>query len=135
MKVFFDNCTSPRFATTLHGFISHDGHEAHHLRDLFPPNAKDEDWITELGKDSADWIIITGDRRFRSIRAAREAWKEYGLIGFVLAPAYQKTPVYQCASHIVWWWPRIEKQAELAAKGSLFEIQIRRSGRFTSLPV
>jgi hypothetical protein len=59
------------------------------------------------------------------------------LKAFVLATAYQKTPVNQCASVRLWRWPEMERFITLAAPGSMFEMSnqpqnwIRASRRLT----
>lgn len=101
MKVFFDNCTSPIFAGCLGALIRPDGDEAHHVRFMpnygFAHDTKDVDWIKQLGADNDVWIVVTGDHRIRKNLAERTAWIKAGLKAFVLAKAYQKTSVNQCA--------------------------------------
>jgi hypothetical protein len=140
LKVFFDNCTSPVLAGTLNALIQRDGDEARHVRFMadygFAHDTKDVDWITELGTDNAEWIVITGDGRIRKNLAERTAWIKAGLKGFVLAPAYQKTPLHQCASVLLWRWPEMKTFIASAAPGSMFELPInRRPGGFISLAV
>ncbi|MCV0387564.1 MAG: hypothetical protein K5821_14275 [Nitrobacter sp.] len=139
MKVFFDNCTSPVFAGSLDALIRPLGHAAWHVRFMkefgFSHDTPDIDWITGLAADSSDWIVVTGDQRIRKNLAERAAWIRAGLKAFVLAPAYQKTPVNQCASVILWKWPEMERFITLAAPGSMFELSINRKTGFTPLAV
>jgi hypothetical protein len=138
LKVFFDNCTSPVFAGSLNALIQPNGHEARHVR--FMPeyglahDTADVDWITRLSTDPADWIVVTGDQRIRKNIAERAAWIRAGLKAFVLAPGYQKMPVNQCAS-VLLWWPEMEKFISLAAPGSMFEMSINRRTGFVPLAV
>jgi hypothetical protein len=101
----------------------------------FTHKTDDVDWITRLASDQAVWIVITGDQRIRKNIAERAAWIRAGLRGFVLAPAYQKTPVNQCASVLLWRWPIMEKFISAAASGSMFEMSINRSTGFKPLAV
>jgi hypothetical protein len=139
LKVFFDNCTSPVFAGSLNALIQPNGHEARHVR--FMPeyglahDTADVDWITRLSTDPADWIVVTGDQRIRKNIAERAAWIRAGLKAFVLAPGYQKMPVNQCASVLLWRWPEMEKFISLAAPGSMFEMSINRRTGFVPLAV
>ena len=140
MRVFFDNCTSPVFATTLDALISPDGFAARHVRFMrdygFDERTSDVDWINRLAADEpADWIVVTGDGRIRRNLAERTAWVRAQLKGFVLAPAYQKTPVHQCASTLLWRWPEMERFISLAAPGSMFELSINRRTGFRPLAV
>lgn len=134
MKVFFDNCTSPVLATTLGGYIQHLGHEAHHIRNLpCGPNASDIDWMNMLAQSGDTWIVITGDGRIQRNKAERVAFRQAALKGFVLAPAYQKTPLHQTASTLVWRWPEMESLTRLVAAPALHEIPINRKAKFTAL--
>lgn len=139
MKVFFDNCTTPVFATVLDALIRPDGHEAHHVRFMpgfgFDHDTPDVEWITKLGEDNAVWIVVTGDHRIRKNKAERAAWIRAGLRAFVLAPSYQKTPVHQAASTLLWRWPDMEQFISRAAPGSMFELSINRKTGFESLVV
>ncbi len=102
----------------------------------FRHDTEDVEWITRLGADSpADWIVITGDQRIRRNLAERTAWVRARLKGFVLASAYQSTPINQCAATILWRWPEMESFISLAAPGSMFEMSINRRTGFRPLAV
>ncbi len=139
MNVLFDNCTAPLFATTLDGFISAYGHRAFHIKDLRElPNGRnstDLEWITHLQRRPENWVFITGDSRVLRNPPERAALRSAGLHGFVLAPAYQKTPFHQVTSTIVWKWPEIEAVTKLVAAPSMHEIPIGRGSKLRSLPL
>lgn len=130
MNVLFDNCTAPRLAATLDGYISTDGHRAFHIKDL-PGLSKgrdssDMEWIDLLRRDNQHWVFISGDGRVLRNSAERAALRSAGLHGFILSPAYQKTPMNQVAATIVWKWPEIESVVNLLAPPSMHEIPIGR---------
>ena len=139
MNIFFDNCTSPVFAECLDALVRPNGHRARHVRFMpdygFAHNTADVDWIARLASDPAVWIVVTGDQRIRKNLAERAAWIRAGLRGFVLASAYQKTPVNECASVLLWRWPTMEKFISAVAPGSMFEISINRGTGFKPLAV
>ena len=139
MNVFFDNCTPPALATTLDGFVRHFGHRACHIRDLTElPNGRhsaDLEWIEFRRSDARVWIFMTGDGRVLKNAAERQALRSAGLHGFVLAPAYQKTPQHQVASLLLWRWPEIEALVGLLAPPSMHEIPINHSARLRALPL
>jgi PIN domain-containing protein len=96
VKVFFDNCTSPVLAATLDGFISSAGHSARHIKDLpCGRNATDLEWIKMLESQRRVWMVVTGDDSIRKNKATRAAYRAADLSGFVLARAYQKTPMHR----------------------------------------
>jgi hypothetical protein len=102
----------------------------------FDDATSDEDWIRRLGEDKPpDWVVVTADRRITNNTAERAAWNRAGLKGFVLAPAFQKTPMHEQASLLLWRWPAMESFISAAASGSIFELRIGRSSGFKSLPI
>ena len=138
MRVFFDNCTSPIYAGVVQALVHSSGGSARHIRFMpefgFTGATPDLEWITALGQDRpSNWIVMTGDDRIRKNRFERLAWKGSGLKGFVLARAFQKMPVHQTASIIVWRWPEMERLIGSVAPGSLFELPIGRSAKFIPL--
>jgi len=139
VNVFFDNCTSPILASTLHGFIHHDGHNAAHIRDLSGlPNgrhSKDVEWIDFLRRSNDEWIFISGDGRVLKNPAERAALRSAGLHGFILAPAYQKTPMNHVASTLIWRWPEMLQITRLLAAPSMHEVPINRGTKMRALPM
>lgn len=136
MKVFFDNCTSPVLAATLNGFVAHLGHSACHMADHpCGRHATDIEWIELLGKDRQIWMVVTGDGRIQRNKAERAAFRAAGLSGFVLAPAYQKTPVHQIASFLLWRWPEMEQLFNLVTGPALHELPMSRTSKIRQLPL
>jgi hypothetical protein len=101
----------------------------------FAHDTKDVDWIKQLGADNDVWIVVTGDHRIRKNLAERTAWIKAGLKAFVLAKAYQKTSVNQCASALLWRWPEMRAFISSAAAGSMFELPINKRSGFEPLAV
>lgn len=138
MNVFFDNCTSPVFATTLHGFIKHQGHAAFHIMDVpgLPRgrDSSDVEWIELLRQSPREWIFITGDGRVLRNPAERAALRSAKLHGFVLASAYQKTPLHICAATIVQRWPDLLKVIGPVAPPTMHEIPIGKGTKLRQLP-
>ncbi len=50
--------------------------------DYFPPNAKDEDWLTRVGRNG--WIVLTKDHRIRYRNLERAALINAGVGAFIL---------------------------------------------------
>ena len=135
MRFFFDNCVAPRVAHTIHGFIAPDGDEAVHLRDQFPPNVSDIDWLTTLGQSHLRWVFVTGDTKIARNPGQKAALLSSGLCGFVLASAFQKYPTHQAASLLLWKWPQIRQQADLVTGAALFQIQASRNARLKQMNI
>jgi hypothetical protein len=139
VNVFFDNCTAPVLASTLHGFITHEGHAAFHIKDIkgLPKgrHTADIDWINFLRNDLKIWMFISGDGRILKNPAERAALRSAGLHGFVLAPAYQRTPLNQVAGTLIWRWPELLQVTELLTAPSMNEIPIGKNTKLRQLPL
>lgn len=139
MKVLFDNCTAPVLATTLDGYIQHEGHRAFHIKDVpsLPNgrNSADLEWIEMLRASTERWMFISGDGRVLKNPAERTALRSAGLHGFILQPAYQKTPLHQVASTLIWKWPEIHKITDLVEAPAMYEISMTRRTGLKSLPL
>lgn len=139
MKVLFDNCTSPVLASTLDGFIRYEGHSAFHIKDVpgLPNgrNSTDLEWIELLRATPDRWFFITGDGRVVKNPAERAALRSAGLHGFVLAPAYQKTPLNQLASMLLWKWPELLQVTDLLSAPTMHEVSINKNTKLKALPL
>lgn len=136
MKVLFDHNLSHRLATTLNGYICHDGHSAVALRDMFDTRVQDIEWIGQLGQQADEWIVITGDLRIARNKAERAAWWQAGLKGFFLKRGWLKSyKVHEQAARIILRWPSIEALANQVEPGACFEVPLSLHAKFKQLPV
>ena len=88
-----------------------------------------------VDRDDGPWIIITGDGRILKNKPERTALRQSNLSGFVLAPAYQKMPINQVASILIWRWPEMEHLLGLVAGPALYELPINRTSKPKPLPL
>jgi hypothetical protein len=82
-----------------------------------------------------EWIFVTGDGRVLKNPPERAALRSAGLHGFVLAPAYQKSPLHQVAAMLVWKWPEIEGVTKLLAAPTMHQIAIGKVSKLRALPL
>ena len=54
----------------------------HVYDDYFPPDAKDEDWLTQVGQNG--WVVLTKDHRIRYRHVERLALMKAGVAAFIL---------------------------------------------------
>lgn len=80
-------------------------------------------------------MFITGDGRLLKNAPERAALRSAGLHGFVLAPGYQKTPLHQVASLLIWRWPELLQLTSLLGAPTMNEIPINRSTKLKTLPL
>lgn len=129
MRFFFDNCISPRLAAAI-GALSE--YEVKHLRDKFPPNTPDIEWLRVLSEEG-DWIIISGDTRIFRTSHELAAWRSAGLTGFFWSSQWFKKKIWEHAWRLVRWWPKIEEQAKLVEAGAAFELPLKYNSKFRQI--
>lgn len=105
MKFFFDNNLAPKIAKGLNGFVFPD-HEVVHLKEMFPADTSDIDWMTKLAKVE-DLIIVTGDLRIGKNPQEVEAWKEAGHTIFFLKPGWTNLVFWDQAQKFIKCFPSI----------------------------
>lgn len=121
-EVLFDNCISFRIAHAL-GILD-ERHLIVALRDKFPVDITDVEWISVLAKEKEQWVIISGDTRITRNQAEREAWREAEQTAFFGEPGWENLPHWRKASTLVKWWPVISDQALKIAPGAGFLIPV-----------
>jgi len=123
VRFFFDNCLSPRLAKALHALIE-PRHEVVHLRDRFPQNVSDTEWIAKLAAEGS-WVIISGDLRIRKRPQEREVWKAARLTTFFMAKAYVTLDSWEQVRWLIEKWPLIMDQADKVRPGAAFIVPRR----------
>ena len=123
MKFFLDNCIAPVFAKALNILAEKQGYPIVHLRDKFPTQTKDPEWIRALA-DEGDWVIVSGDPRISRGKAERQAWQESRLTAFFFGDGWASRKYWNQAEDLVHWWPKIVLEAEKAPKGKGFLIPL-----------
>ena len=121
MKLFLDNNLPPRVARALNELVEPDGHQVKHLRELFPANTPDIDWLSELGTQGG-WTILSADMRIHKNKAEREAWRRSNTIAFFLTPWWSKQKFVDVAARLLLRWKDIEAQTRLVAPPAAFEV-------------
>ncbi len=118
MKFLFDNNLPPSLARGLAQLSARepDVAEVVALRDKFPANAPDEEWLPVLAAEGG-WCVVSIDR-FKKSAAERELVRRHGLTVFVLDPQWSK-PYWVQAAQLVLWWPKILEVARLTTKTAL----------------
>ena len=100
MTFFFDNNLSLRLVEGLRAF----GEDVVHLREEFPPDTDDVDWLPEIGRRG--WYLVTRDKRIARKPAEIRALRQAGVGAFVFTQ--QKDP-------LLWDWVEtvVKRWAEL----------------------
>jgi len=128
VRFFLDNDLSLNLARAL-AALAADKYEVKHLRDKFPADVTDQDWLLTLGREG-DWVIVSGDVRITKSRLTRQVWLESGLTAFFLEKGWTGLRFWEQAWRLVRWWPAIMKQAERAKSHAAWLVAVNYSGRF-----
>lgn len=136
MKFFLDNNVPPNWAACLTAaskgqFDPGKVGAVVHLRDAFPSNTPDIDWINDLAGQHG-WTIISGDAFRKKNGVERKVLRQSGLSVFVLQSSWASHPYWDKTSQLVKWWPRIVDQANSADCISM-EVPWQFSGRFKQI--
>lgn len=124
MKFFFDNTLSPKIARAMNELVGIDGDVVTHLKEKFPANIKDTEWISRLG-DEGNWIVLTNDIHIYSRPHEKAAWEETDLIVLFLAPAWSNENLRSMASRLLKRWDNIKAAVKNANRGTALMVPIR----------
>jgi len=93
-----------------------------HLREKFPENADDEEWITWAAKENR--IIISADlKRSKGTKALVLA--RNGAIAFFLSEGFSSLTLWPKAEKICHYMPEILELAETANPADIFEVRLK----------
>ncbi len=122
MKLLLDHNLSPRLARCLQALFV-DGHVILPLREKFPVNVSDIEWITTLDREGG-WAVLTKDLRIRTRPHERAALDRSRIVYFFLARSWGKSTVEDAAARLIRLVPKMAAQTELADRGR-FELPIK----------
>lgn len=94
---------------------------------MYPSNARDIDWITDLSSNG-NWVVISHDR-FKKNPSEKEAVRKSGLTIFELAKGWAQQTKWPHAAQFIRWWPRIIEVSESVQGGAAFEVPWNISGK------
>lgn len=129
MKLLLDNNLPSALAAALSQLSTGqwgDDHQVLHLRDRFPANTPDTEWITTLSQEG-DWTVVTHDRFNKG--QEREVLKRADIKVFLLDKSWKNQNFWAKAENLVRWWPAIVEHAERTRGGAAFRVRWRFSGK------
>ena len=121
-------------ARTLAGYLGEDN-KVIHSRDVDLHRKSDVEWMAYLAGSGRKWLVVTGDGRIARNKAERMAFRQAGLAGIVLDPAYQKTPVGRCCGMLIARWDEMMAVTRPLAPPYLFSLPINLGSKFRQLPI
>ena len=125
MRFFFDNNISQRLVNILKELDV----DAIHLKEIFPENTGDSEWIPRAGTEK--WIVITADKRIRRNAPEQKALTENNVSALFLKESFLKKRIWQQAEWVIKHWQTIEQEAVRLSQGTC--AIVRENGRLDIL--
>lgn len=116
MTYFFDNNLSHK----LVGILKLLDVDALHLKEVFPENMQDVDWLPDAGQKG--WIVVTVDHAIRRRAADYEVMKRNHVTVLFLKKNFLKRDKWLQAQWFVSNWIKIEQQAQKLNAGDIMEV-------------
>lgn len=125
MKVAFDEHIPPLILQVFQTLEADDNSSDYRFvsaRHYAVPRApSDVPWIQRF-RDDDGRVIISGDKRMRSMLIERDALEQAGMITFFFRPQWNRANRFVRAAMLLNWWPKIDEQIQAANAGDSFEI-------------
>ncbi|MGL4636323.1 MAG: hypothetical protein ACRCWF_10100 [Beijerinckiaceae bacterium] len=112
-----DHNLSPRTARALSALFDHT-HEIISLREKFPVDVDDVDWINALNKEGG-WSVLTQDLRIRTKPHERRAMDNSRIVFFFIDGAWKKYGVEETTARLIRLIPNMSKLVDLQDRGRI----------------
>jgi hypothetical protein len=126
LKLLVDHNLSPRIAHCLQALFAGE-HQIFALREKFPNDTVDVEWINALTEDGG-WAVLTKDLRLRTRPHERAALDRSRIVYFFLTGSWRKYAVEETAARLIRLVPKMAAQTELTERGR-FELPINPSSK------
>ncbi len=114
MRFFVDNNLSTKLARGMSAF----GEAVDHLKDHFPEDAPDTEWLAYIGDN--DFFLITRDDNIRRNPAEIRALRDHRVGAFFLGGKHRSR--CQLIQQLVRNWPRIKELAQATTRPFAFRV-------------
>jgi len=128
MKCLFDNNMPPKLAKTLSFLEGNDGITVEHLKDKFPSNTPDVEWIRRLTKEGG-WFVITQDNQIRKRAHERKAWQESHIPIVFLQKSWINHDLWEMAWRLIRYWPNLKENIKHGRKSESLLLSV--NGKIT----
>lgn len=114
MKAFIDNNLSPQLAAGMKGF----GEDVVHLKDHFPDDTPDADWLPYVGQN--ELVLVTRDIRIRWNPSEIAAFKTHNVGAFFLGGKQRSR--CELIQQLVRNWPQMKELARKTRRPFMFRV-------------
>jgi hypothetical protein len=124
MRFFLDNCLPQRWAPALTALVKDEGHSVVHLLTEFPADAPDVEWLTALGREARQNIVISGDGRIIRNPHERAVWKQQKITAFFMHRGWARKKFWDKTWMFVRWFPTLVEQSTIVAPVAGFFVPV-----------
>jgi hypothetical protein len=125
MKLLVAASISPVLAQALAILLAPEEVDVLHHNQRFPTDTSDQHWILTLAAEGG-WVVLTADPALLAGPAGRLCWRQSGLVGLVLSPAFRSLRPHEAAARLLFLWPRLEAWAKSATGGQAALVPVAR---------
>jgi hypothetical protein len=118
----------PKLARTINYLEGDDGITVEHLKDKFPADISDIDWIKKLTNEGG-WFVITRDNQIRKRTHERKAWQESHIPIVFLQRSWISHDLWEMAWRLIKYWPALKECVNRNRKSESFLLAI--NGKIT----
>ncbi len=119
MKILLDENLPALLAESVQILARDEPYEVHHVIPWLGAGTSDVNWIKAVGREGG-WIAITNDHHIRTRPHEIAAWRQHGVIGFVLPKMFNQFPFWTKAAYLIRWWETIVASAAVAQPGDMY---------------
>lgn len=136
MKIRADENVAPAIVDIVRELALSDGFELTSVIQIGAAGSADVHWITKFQQDGGD-AILTADTDFHRQAPHVEAIGRLGLKVIHLPNKWSMAPGRLQASHLLLWWPRIERQLSVMGTRQCYSPQwnIKEDGELRQVPM
>jgi hypothetical protein len=122
MRFLVDHCISHRVCKAIAVLTASGGEvNIHALKDQFPINISDQEFLKKLAEDG-DWCLISQDVGMPAHSVRLRLVAESGTILFLLDGKWGNRTIWDKSGHLITWWPFMQQLAVPANASKLFNI-------------
>lgn len=124
MKVLLDENLPALLADSIQVLARDEPYEVHHVIPWLGAGTSDVTWLKAVGREGG-WVVITNDHHIRTRPQEIAAWKQHGVVGFVLPKMFNQLRFWEKAAFLIRWWETIIEAAKAAGPGDMHFIPSR----------
>jgi hypothetical protein len=113
----------PKLAKTLNFLEGDEGIPVIHLKEKFPPDTPDIDWIKKLTEEGG-WFVVTKDNQIRKKPHERKVWQEAHIPIVFLQKSWTNNDLWDMAWKIIKYWPNLKESIEHNRGAESLELSI-----------